>query len=275
MNLRILWSILCAAMLISARPSVAAEPALNLENCPIAFEDLFHSLQVSAQGPGTRWIAHTPWGGDFGDAQFADPGPNFPFASGPHGLTITARRDESGKWRSGLLSSTDARGQGFSAQYGYFEMTARLPPGKGTWPAFWLVTADRSARTGVEIDAIEYYGHATEGYQVTVTTRVAHGPTYSTMQWIKVPADSLTNADHMYGVAVGHKDIVFYFDRKEVWRTPTPKDVTKPFGVLLDLALGSGYSTAETPNPSVMSVSSVAYYPDPSNCGNSSVQLGN
>ena len=36
---------------------------------------------MSAWGPGTRWIAHTPWHGDFGDAAFSDPLPGFPFAT--------------------------------------------------------------------------------------------------------------------------------------------------------------------------------------------------
>jgi hypothetical protein len=26
---------------------------------------------------GGRWIAHTPWAGDFGDAAFTDPHPDF------------------------------------------------------------------------------------------------------------------------------------------------------------------------------------------------------
>ena len=49
-------------------------PSLNLDGYRLTFdEDFREPLSVSAWGPGTRWIAHTPYAGDFGDAGFADP----------------------------------------------------------------------------------------------------------------------------------------------------------------------------------------------------------
>ena len=38
----------------------------------------------------------------------------------------------------------------------------RFPPGPGVWPAFWLATLKpaKDASPGVEIDAVEYYGHS-------------------------------------------------------------------------------------------------------------------
>jgi hypothetical protein len=251
-----------------AATSLKPREQLPLEHCRPSFEDRFHTLDVSATGPGTRWIAHTPWFGDFGDAQFTDPGPSFPFTTGADGLTITALKDAEGKWRSGLLSSTDPKSQGFAAQYGYFEMAATFPPGKGTWPAFWLLTADRGANPDIEIDVIEYYGHWTDRYQAVVTVRPKGGlPERSQHHWISVPAGSLVGTEHAYGVAVGRQDVVFYLDRKEVWRTPTPPEHQKPLGVLLNLALGSGWPIDETPNPSQMKVSRVAYYGNLGACG--------
>lgn len=52
---------------------------LNLSDLIQTFSEDFDALDVSAWGPGTRWIAHTPWNGDFGSAAFADPKPGFPF----------------------------------------------------------------------------------------------------------------------------------------------------------------------------------------------------
>lgn len=56
-------------------------PTLNLDGYRLTFDEDFKEseLSVSAWGPGTRWIAHTPYAGDFGDARFADPTKDFPF----------------------------------------------------------------------------------------------------------------------------------------------------------------------------------------------------
>ena len=125
--------------------------------CHVTFDENFDRLDISPHGPGTRWIAHTPWNGDFGDASFTDPGPNGPFSTLNGILSITASRDSIGHWRSGLLSSTDPQGQGFAQQYGSFEIRAKLPPGPGVWPGFWLV-ATGPRKAFVEIDIFEYYG---------------------------------------------------------------------------------------------------------------------
>ncbi len=55
-------------------------PELDLSKLSMVFrEDFDERLSVSPWGPNTRWTAHTPWHGEFGDAQFADPVLGFPF----------------------------------------------------------------------------------------------------------------------------------------------------------------------------------------------------
>ena len=119
---------------------------------PLTFEDNFDSLSVSAYGPvgpgGTTWMAHTPYGGDFG-SKLANPAPGFPFTIDSSILRIETRFVGTDKcdpwldWRGGLLSSLDAAGNGFQQKYGYFECRAKFPPGPGTWPAFWLLDTRR------------------------------------------------------------------------------------------------------------------------------------
>ena len=97
-------------------------PTLNLDDFRLTFdEDFREPLSVSAWGPGTRWIAHTPYAGDFGDAGSADPEPGFPFTVKDGVLQIEAKKVD-GKWRSGLICSVDPKGEGFSQKFGYFEM---------------------------------------------------------------------------------------------------------------------------------------------------------
>jgi len=56
----------------------------------------------------------------------------FPFTLEGGILRIEARKNDKGKWESGLLASADGNGRGFSQQYGYFEMRAKLPKGPGS-----------------------------------------------------------------------------------------------------------------------------------------------
>src|SRR5690606_22264058 len=93
--------LIVAAAIVGTSGGVQAEPGkqLDLSGYRLTFEENFDTLDVSAWGPGTRWIAHTPWYGDFGDAKFTDPQPGFPFTIKDGVLRIEARKGEDGKWR--------------------------------------------------------------------------------------------------------------------------------------------------------------------------------
>ncbi len=249
--------LLVGAILLTPVVTRTAEPPHRLDISAFRetfSEDFRHPLNVTPEGP-SRWIAHTPWGGDFGDAVFANPSPDFPFQTGPRGLTITARKDSAGKWASGLLSSVDAHENGFSQAKGYFEARMKMPPGPGTWPAFWLVSHKDPKYHG-EIDVVEYYGHGTDWYQVNV-----HAWPKSTEQkqqgqiaTITVPRNSLVQAFHTYGVEITDRETIFYLDRREVARQPATPGSTQPMSILVNLALGSGWPIDKTPNPSVLAV---------------------
>lgn len=234
---------------------------LDLSDYKLTFEDKFDHIDVSARGPGTRWIAHTPWNGDFGSAAFSDPNAVFPFKRVDGMLQIEARKDPDGKWRSGMLASTDPTGAGFSQQYGYFELRAKLPAGAGLWPSFWLI-GNKAPGGSAEIDVMEYLGHDPSKYEATVHVwpRDGKGRNYEAKFPIGVARDSLVDAFHDYGVAVGPDEIVFYLDRHEVARTPTPPEHKQKLFILISLAMGSGFSIDNTPSPSDMLVEYVRAY---------------
>jgi len=234
---------------------------LNLDGYHLTFaEEFTEGLDVSAWGPGTRWIAHTPYAGDFGDARFADPEAGFPFTVENGVLRIEARKDGNG-WRAGLLSSVDPQGNGFSQQYGYFEMKAKLPKGPGTWPAFWLLGVpalkDRSL-TNIEIDVLEHYGVAPNALHTTVHLWHPDGRHWAEGRPFVAPG--MTDDFHTYGVLVTADDLVFYFDGVELRRIRTPEEAKVPLYLLVDLALGGGWPIEETPNPSFLYVDYVRAY---------------
>ena len=239
------------------------------------FADDFNDLSVSkSNNERTRWSAHTPWNGDFGDAQFidpidifADPEKNAPFIVKDGILKIRARKHDNGKWTSGLISSADPTTAGFALMYGYFEARMKLPPGPGVWPAFWLnANNPKDDKTpSVEIDVLEYYGQFPDGFHSVWHIWDKTDPKKNRGGEIvtSVPSGSLNDSFHTYGVDVTKEWVVFYLDRREIGRTPTPPEHTKPLMILVNLALGSGWPIDKTPNPSDLLVDYVyAFAPD-------------
>jgi glycosyltransferase involved in cell wall biosynthesis len=240
-------------------------PSLDLCRFQPSFTEDFDTLSVSPHGEtGSRWIAHTPWNGDFGDAAFADPLPDFPFRTHNGVLEIEARKGPDGKWQSGLLASATPTGSGFAQRYGYFEMRAELPPGPGTWPAFWLNSNQKPGdkNSGVEIDVIEYYGQFPAAYHSAVHVWDKTDPKQNRVQdhTADVPTGSLTGGFHTFGVDVEADTITFYLDRRETWSVATPPELRDPSMVLVNLALGSGWPIDQTPNPSIMKVDYIHVY---------------
>ncbi|WP_245500838.1 glycoside hydrolase family 16 protein [Rhizobium sp. BK251] len=231
-----------------------AGASIDPSSLVLTFNEDFDWLDVSANGPGTRWIAHTPWNGDFGDARFVNPGPDHPFRIIDGILRIEARKSAQGKWESGLLASTDGHGNGFKQLFGYFEMRARFPAGEGLWPAFWLVS--REGDKSIEVDVVEHYGHFPDRYTASLHVwDLKNLPLKESYhQRVPVERDTVSASFHTFGVAVDPTRIRYFFDRREVWSVATPQELKQPFAILLDLGMGGGWPINNTPNPSVMDV---------------------
>ncbi|MCS0493948.1 glycoside hydrolase family 16 protein [Ancylobacter sp. MQZ15Z-1] len=238
--------------------------AIDFCRLELVFDDEFDELSVAAREIGDgRWIAHTPWDGDFGDAAFGDPGPDSPFSVQDGVLSITASKDADGNWTSGLLASADDTGKGFGLRYGYFEARMKLPTGPGTWPAFWLNAIPEPGKTDgtLEVDIIEYYGHARDSYQAAYHLW-SDDPAIQTgdLNTFEVAEGSLEDEFHTYSAAVTPANITFYLDRKPMWQVKTPDSHRNKLMILVDLALGSGFSISETPNPVVLQVDYIRAY---------------
>lgn len=229
----------------------------SCELVPVMLEE-FDTLSVSPNRIGAaRWTAHTPWWGDFGDARFTSPRADGPFSVRAGILSIKAWKDKEGIWRSGLLAAADRAGRGWGTQYGYFEARMKFPPGPGTWPAFWLMplAAVDSVDPRVEIDVVEYYGHRTDGFTSVLhlhhEDRTKHT---SDLMVTSVSDNLLVDQFNTYGVDISPEWIVFFLNREEVWRQPTPDALTYPMYPLVNLALGSGWPIDDTPDPTIMLV---------------------
>ncbi|MCJ2089599.1 glycoside hydrolase family 16 protein [Methylobacterium sp. E-005] len=241
--------------------------SLELKNMELTFEDNFTKPSVVARPPfsnynsNAKWLAHTPWNGDFGEARFMDPGPDGPFEFSEKGLKIIARKSTAGQWTSGLICSVDRDGpgqQGFTQKYGYFELRAKLPEGEGAWPAFWLVGSDKS-NGSTEIDVLEYYGQFNAGFHTVIHLWKKEAPKHEGYV-VDVPPKSLTDTYHTYGVLIDETRTKFYLDRREYLNIPTPDEFRQPMYILVNFALGGGWPIDKMISPAEMSVQYVRAY---------------
>ena len=173
-------------------------------------------------------------------------------------ISLSQANDE---WFSGVMTTVDANENGFSQQYGYFEMTTQLPPGTGTWPSFWMLSLPRSAPGG-EIDIFEQLGcnppldPAVEKIFHYTLHDWKGGTTPYAYTASNLP--DLTAAYHRYGLLWNKTYMALYFDGQLLASSPTPSVmIGVKYFLLADLGIGAGWVTTDTPNPSNMLVKSI------------------
>jgi len=243
------------------RHAQVADPDIDLSAYDVTFDEDFDRLDVSGRSCETRWIAHTPWNGDFGYAAFADPSRGFPFVAQDSVLRIEARREPDGRWVSGLLAAWNSCDEGFAQRYGYFEARVMLPEGDGMWPAFWLIGADSSDYTA-EVDVFEHHGDTPGAFTSTIHVHPHTDGVRRVNAWNghDLAPEQLYDRFNTFGVEIGERDTVFYFNRKEIWRTETIPELRQPFYPLVNLAIAEEDISDDSPDGGFMFVDYVRVY---------------
>jgi hypothetical protein len=152
------------------------------------------------------------------------------------------------RYTSGLITTQPS----FAQAYGYFEMRAKLPRGKGVWPAFWMLPADFSWPP--ELDVMESIGDPGL-YWTTAHSKVDDRPGDK--------HEIAPDAFHVFAVSWDPKEIIWYLDGREMRRQPTPPDMNKPMYLLANLAIGGswpGDPDASTRWPARMSIDYIRAY---------------
>jgi beta-glucanase (GH16 family) len=185
-----------------------------------------------------------------------------PFAVRDGVLTITARplpASVSAKaWNYGYGSGLITTKPSFAQTYGWFEMRARLPRGKGLWPAFWLARKDGAWPP--ELDVMEMLGDRPGRIYTTVHSK-ASGRHERTGGPVDVPDTS--EGFHTYGVKWTPATISWFVDRTKVFEAPTPADMHKPMYLLANLAVGGKWPGDPDPStrfPAEMQIDYIRAY---------------
>ena len=176
-------------------------------------------------------------------------------AAWPNNLPYT-----SGGFSTASVNNGMPQAGGFSALYGYFQMTATLPTGAGLWPAFWLEPVNGTS--ACEIDIFE----APFNNPTLIQDSLHDGGTGYTTGQVTVPNYS-SNAN-TYGVNWSPTTITYYVNGQEVGSTPTPASCNTPAYILANLAVGGqSWAWPGTPNssntwPATMNIQSITYNPN-------------
>jgi len=166
-------------------------------------------------------------------------------------LKIWPQRDASGKFFNRTLD-TDGK---FEQRYGYFEMEAKLPRGKGTWPAFWLLAHPDKRRP--EIDIMEAYPGGVDPWGYTDDSGVSRPTAYGVTVWLDEGVSAgnrqydagkdLSARFHKYAVKWEPNRQTFYFDGKEVFSVEA--NMTDRMYILVDLWFGSSSGEPDETTP--------------------------
>ena len=138
----------------------------------------------------------------------------------------------------------------FSQKYGRFEARIKVPYGKGTWPAFWLLGDDFTAVGWPDCGEIDVMEH---GRKPSAIHGSLHGPGYSAGKSLTVsfafPKAQVADDFHVFAAEWEPQSVRFYVDG-ELYGTITPADLPPgkrwvfdhPFFVILNLAIGGSFT---------------------------------
>ena len=144
--------------------------------------------------------------------------------------------------------------------YGRFEVKARLPRGKGTWPAIWMLPTDWKYGgwpASGEIDIMEHVGYDPGVIHGTIHTE-AYNHIKQTQKEGKITIPDAQDAFHVYTVDWRKNQMDFYVDDK-LYHTIVrdPKDDYKgwPFDqrfyLIMNIAVGGNWGGAQGVDPDI------------------------
>jgi beta-glucanase (GH16 family) len=169
-------------------------------------------------------------------------------------LTIKAVKSN-GLWTSARLV-TKEKGDWL---YGRIEVKAKLPEGKGTWPAIWMLPTDWVyggwPKSG-EIDIMEHVGYDFGTIHGTIHTE-AFNHSIGTQLGKSVKVENVSAEFHVYAIDWTEDEIIWYVDGVEYYRIENPKKTYKEwpfdkrFHLILNIAIGGTWGGAQGIDPNL------------------------
>lgn len=212
----------------------------------LAFSDEFNGRSIDS----SKWNSRYRWGPNWiinGEKQYyvdSLSNPDFgnsPFQFGNGALSITATRTpdnlkSSASYQPYLSGALTTYGK-FRMQYGYVEMRARMPRGRGLWPAFWLLHQNEN-RNRPEIDVVEMLGQdprkVFQTYHYYENSNLRSTPTY------EASGPDYSAGFHTFGMKWEPGRITWYVDGQTTNTYSSGNVASEEMYLLVNLAVG-GY----------------------------------
>jgi len=184
----------------------------------------------------SRWKIGVPWGDVTTGEDQIYKSSALSLNSGVLSMTASKGGSNGRSYTSGAINSDNR----FEFTYGYLEARARVPSGRGLWPAIWLQTAGQGQFN--EIDVLEVLGQDTSANHVNLhqdSNRWKDGVTYT--------GPDLSDGFHVYAVDWEPERVVWYLDGIEIYRSEGHV-LANPMEVIINLTVGGQSSWSGPPD---------------------------
>jgi beta-glucanase (GH16 family) len=177
-------------------------------------------------------------------------------------LTITAYKTGPGQhkydYTSGRINSSGKK----EFLYGRMEIRAKLPSGRGTWPATWMLGSDIGSvgwPACGELDIMEHVGYDSLWIQGSIHSPSSYG---QTINFGRLKIDDCQTNFHIYGMTWTPDKIEYYVDdpqRPYYSYSPSIKNSSnwpfdKPCFFILNLAIGGDWGGVQGVDDSIFPV---------------------
>ena len=162
-------------------------------------------------------------------------------------LIITAKKNHESLYTSSRVTTKNKK----EFQYGRMEILAKLPLGKGLWPAIWMLgtnISDVGWPLCGEIDIVEYVGREPNMVFTSLHTADSFGNTKNTRRDI---FEGIEEGFHLYVLDWNQDKIDFYID-KQLFYSFAPENKTRviwpfdqTFYFIINLAIGGNFGGKE------------------------------
>jgi beta-glucanase (GH16 family) len=261
---RCIWFAVFCAALLTTTAAFSSKGAPRMQNEALSvremekkgwrltFRDEFNGRKLDQ----TKWSDSYWYGRTHGNNELQYYAPDgYELKNGILRLKAEKRRYEGHDYTSGMISSHGK----FVQKYGYFEIRAKFPKGKGYWPAFWLLPAD-VRKWPPEIDVLEILGHEPNKVYMTLHWRDEAGRhKQKGGSWV---GPDFSADFHVFAIEWKRGEIIWYVDGVERFRV-NENVPDEPMYLIANLAVGGdwpGAPDASTVFPGYMDIDYIRVY---------------